>query len=1024
MAVTRGLVLTEIFTYRPVSELSMSTQDISPYSCFLPVTFLAVPSGAVSQAVITRLNGGCFDFTGTVLVENMQINGRAQDPGRTISLTLLDNYDYWVILEPARQRLYLNSTGRVLDRDPPNYITTIVVQVQCTNELVGTVILHEVRIVVRDRNDNKPRFQQPRYYVSVNELTPVGTTIFTGFSGSNGATDIDDGPNGHIEYSILYNPNDPESNGTVRVGNTLSGHIVLAERLNYEERTRYLVLVQANDRAPYPPNRLTATATLTVDVLDGDDLGPMFLPCVLVNNTRDCNPITYRVAIPEFTEPSKLNPLNVTPPIRAVDMDRNIQPPSDRPRILYYILVAKSTDYGKAEQDNGHPLPAYADLIVEILDENNQAPYFEFASYQGYVSESSPVGTTISASANLSAPLGIIALDNDIEETKDPMLKISLDDYTTIFGLTPTGIIRYLRLLKPVDREKQMAYTFTMVASDGVQQSSPVTVNILVIDANDNTPTFAEVSYSVEVFTDMQPGETVLQLTAADADEGLNGLVTYEILAGAQGDFIINNRTGRITVAPGIILTVGRSYALTVKASDNAPQSQKRSSITTVYIEVLPPNNQSPPRFPLFTYNLEVSEAMRIGAILLNLQATDRENDPITYRIVSGDSQKVFNLSETIGLLLLGNPLDREITDQYRLIVTAFDGNPGGTSTATVNIVVTDVNDNDPAFNLSLTTNFTVREEEANLFVGHVLATDPDAGANGQVFYRIVNHPDLFVIGVNGSIYTRVPLDRELRGQYNLVVEASDGAVDPRRTSLTLSVQVEDIDDNSPVFSQQTYVVNVPENSPLGTVVLRLSAVDPDLFSNVTYRIKTESARQLFSLNSVTGDLAVLQALDFEDLAAMGTGASYIFQVEAVDQGGVMPPGQATVTVRITDMNDFSPIFRQTLYKGMVAPNAEKGTVITTVLAEDQDPPGTPASFVRYKVDLERSPYSGSIFDVEEETGRVITKVNLNEEPSVTFKLFVIAFDDGEPVKSNSTLVEITVLQPSRIPIFTEEEYR
>lgn len=66
------------------------------------------------------------------------------------------------------------------------------------------------------------------------------------------------------------------------------------------------------------------------------------------------------------------------------------------------------------------------------------------------------------------------------------------------------------------------------------------------------------------------------QLTAADADEGLNGLVTYEILAGAQGDFIISNRTGRITVAPGVTLTVGRSYALTVKASDNAPEIQRR----------------------------------------------------------------------------------------------------------------------------------------------------------------------------------------------------------------------------------------------------------------------------------------------------------------------------------------------------------------------------------------------------------------------------------------------------------------
>ncbi|TMS04342.1 Protocadherin-15 [Larimichthys crocea] len=899
---------------------------------------------------------------------------------------------------------------KVLPKRPPNYISTIVVQVQCTNLLVGTVIFHEVRIVVRDRNDNAPHFQQPRYYIAVNELTPVGTTIFTGFSGFNGATDIDDGPNGHIEYSVIYNPNDPESNGTVSVANTLSGHITLAERLNYEERTRYLVLIQANDRAPYPPNRLTATTTLTVDVLDGDDLGPMFLPCVIVNNTNDCNPLTYRAAIPEITEPSKLNPLNVTPPIRAVDMDRNIQPPSDRPGILYYILVGHPVTYReyfslnrttaelrvlqpisrdlyqrftliiKAEQDNGHPLPAYADLIIEILDENNQAPYFQFATYQGYVSESAPVGTTISASSNLTAPLGIIALDNDIEETKDPMVTITLDDHTTIFDLTTAGLIRYLRLLKPVDREKQQFYTFTMMASDGVQHSIPVTVNIVVIDANDNTPTFAEVSYTVEVFTNMLPGETVLQLTAVDADEGLNGLVTYEILAGAQGDFVISNRTGRITVALGVTLIVGRSYALTVKASDNAPEIQRRP--------------------------------------------TDREMDPITYRVVSGDPEKIFNLTETIGLLLLGKALDRETTDQYLLIVTASDGHPGGTSTTTVSIVVTDVNDNDPEFDVTMPTTFSVQEEEANLFVGEVKATDPDLGPNGQVRYRIVNHPDLFIIHANGSIYTRVPLDRERRSYYNLVVEASDGAVDPRRTTLTLAINVTDIDDNSPVFSQQTYVVNVPENSPVGTLVMTLTAVDADLFSNVTYHIRTESARELFSLDPITGELSMLQTLDFEDLAAMGTGTSYTFQVEAVDQGGVMPPGQATVTVRITDVNDFSPVFQQDLYKGMVAPNAEKGTVITTVFAEDEDPPGTPASFIRYRVDMDRSPYSGSIFDVEEETGRIVTKVNLNEDPGVVFKLYVIAFDNGDPVKTNSTLVEITVLQPSRIPIFTQEEYR
>uniref|UniRef100_A0A8C1U7X1 Protocadherin-15 n=1 Tax=Cyprinus carpio TaxID=7962 RepID=A0A8C1U7X1_CYPCA len=938
---------------------------------------------------------------GTVLVENMQINGRAQDPDRTISLTLLDNYDYWVILDPALQRLYLNSTGRVLDRDPPSSITTIVVQIQCTNELVGTIILHEVRIVVRDRNDNTPRFQQPRYYVSVNELTPVGTTIFTGFSGNNGAMDIDDGPNGQIEYAIQYNPNDPMSNRTVRVAGTLSGNIVLAERLNYEERTRYLIIVQANDRAPYPGTRRTATTTLTLDVSDGDDLGPMFLPCVLVNNTQDCNPITYRLAIPELTEPSKLNPLNVTPPIRAIDQDRNIQPPSDRPGILYFLLVGQPATYPeffslnrstaelrllkpvdrelyqrfnlviKAEQDNGHPLPAYANLQIEILDENNQAPYFQRSSYQGFISESASVGTTISGSANLTAPLGIIALDNDIEETKDPQLKITLNDYTSIFSITSTGITRYLTLLKPVDREIQTNYTLTLVASDGVQQSRPVTVDILVIDANDNTPTFSQVSYSVEIFTNMLPGETILQLTAQDADAGLNGLITYTILAGDQGDFIINNRTGRITLAPGVTLSVGRSYALTVRASDNAPDPERRSDVTALH-------------------QLHLS-------IFILLNATDRELDPITYQIASGDPQQVFNLSRTIGLLLLAKPLDRETIDQYRLIVTASDGHPGGISTATVSIVITDVNDNDPTFDLTLPRNLTVREEEANVFVGQVRATDPDGGLNGQVQYRLLSFVSLFTINATGSIFTVVPLDRETRSRYDLIVEASDGAVDPRRTTITLLVEVTDINDNSP-------------------------AVDADLISNVTYRIKTEAARQLFAVNRLTGAVSVLQALDFEDLA---TGNStYTFEVEALDHGGVLPPGTATVIVRITDMNDFSPVFRQALYKGLVAPNAEKGTVITTVLAEDQDPPGMPASKVRYRVDQDLSLYSGSIFDVETDTGRVITKVNLNEQPNAVFRLVVIAYDDGEPVKMNRTTVEITVLQPSRIPIFTEEEYR
>ncbi|XP_065776051.1 protocadherin-15 isoform X6 [Muntiacus reevesi] len=918
---------------------------------------------------------------GTILVDNMLIKGTAGGPDPTIELSLKDNVDYWVLLDPVKQMLFLNSTGRVLDRDPPMNIHSIVVQVQCINKKVGTVIYHEVRIVVRDRNDNSPTFKHESYYATVNELTPVGTTIFTGFSGDNGATDIDDGPNGQIEYVIQYNPDDPTSNDTFEIPLMLTGNVVLRKRLNYEDKTRYFIIIQANDRAQNLNERRTTTTTLTVDVLDGDDLGPMFLPCVLVPNTRDCRPLTYQAAIPELRTPEELNPIIVTPPIQAIDQDRNIQPPSDRPGILYSILVGTPEDYPrffhmhprtaelsllepvnrdfhqkfdlviKAEQDNGHPLPAFASLHIEILDENNQSPYFTMPSYQGYILESAPVGATISDSLNLTTPLRIVALDKDIEDTKDPELHLFLNDYTSVFTVTQTGITRYLTLLQPVDREEQQTYTFSITAFDGVQESEPVIVNIRVMDANDNTPTFPEISYDVYVYTDMNAGDSVIQLTAVDADEGSNGEITYEILVGAQGDFIVNKTTGLITIAPGVELMVGRTYALTVQAADNAPPAERST-----------------------------------------------------------------------GILTLGKALDRESTDRYILIITASDGRPDGTSTATVNVVVTDVNDNAPVFDPYLPRNLSVVEEEANAFVGQVRVTDPDAGINGQVHYSLGNFNNLFRITSNGSIYTAVKLNREVRDSYELVVVATDGAVHPRHSTLTLAIKVLDIDDNSPVFTNSTYTVVVEENLPAGTTFLQIEAKDVDLGANVSYRIRSPEVKHFFALHPFTGELSLLRSLDYESFPDQE--ASITFLVEAFDIYGTMPPGIATVTVIVKDMNDYPPVFSKRIYKGMVAPDAVKGTPITTVYAEDADPPGLPASRVRYRVDDVQFPYPASIFDVEEDSGRVITRVNLNEEPTTIFKLVIVAFDDGEPVMSSSATVKILVLHPGEIPRFTQEEYR
>lgn len=101
-------------------------------------------------------------------------------------------------------------------------------------------------------------------------------------------------------------------------------------------------------------------------------------------------------------------------------------------------------------------------------------------------------------------------------------------------------------------------------------------------------------------------------------------------------------------------------------------------------------------------------------------------------------------------------------------------------------------------------------------------ATDPDAGINGQVYYSLGNFNHLFRITSNGSIYTTVKLNREVRDYYELLVVATDGAVHPRHSTLTLAIKVLDIDDNSPVFTNSTYTVVVEENLPAGTTFLQV----------------------------------------------------------------------------------------------------------------------------------------------------------------------------------------------------------
>ncbi|XP_078659231.1 protocadherin-15-like isoform X4 [Branchiostoma floridae x Branchiostoma belcheri] len=1008
----------------------------------LGVLTSVLPTAAQQDCALRNSQAGPTTFAyvdenspnGTVLVPYMDIVGETSGENATITLSLKNTPDsHWVILDPINQTLYLNVTGNnTLDRDGTagnNGITSLRVTVVCVSNTWGT-IEHPVTVVVTDLNDNAPQFHPDSYFVEVNELTPVGITILDGFS----VTDLD-GTN-EIKFKIVENEDDPVADEFFNIPLPKTGAIVVSRQLDYDSMApprQYRLKVEAWDTADeQDPSKNTAHTIVTVNITDGDDLGPLFEPC--------CDPVTYMANVTEKTEPALLNPIPVSPNnIVAVDQDKNIQPVEERPNIVYsfftgnpsvyreYFSIDNSTgdislqravnreDYQmfsiviKAEQDRNDPKPAYADLLITVLDLNDHTPQFEERGYVGFVAENTVAGTTVVTTQDGAEPLEIRAVDLDGTEVMYTLL-----NHTDKFRLRPVGDVQYLVITQSLDWEEEDTYELSVMASDG-ELTNMTTVVVTVVDRNDFTPQFHPPGpYITRLKDDALTGHVVFELNVTDSDGGAYGDVTFSILHvtnNGQNKFAVDGRNGTVTLEEESLLT-GEVYTLTVMAADGAPQDERKSSVTTLEVRVIPANNQSRPTFDPARYYVSISEGAQIGTSLTTVHAFDAEGEPLHFVMADGNPNNTFNISSKVGQIILNRELDREDIPEYTLIVLVDDGNENGTATATVEVVVTDINDNNPIFNSSFPTEFTIQEEQdpnPTVYIGMVEATDADIGAKGEVEYHLVSSS--FEITPEGAIYATQKLDREEQDQYVLVVTANDKAPDGRSSSITLTVNVTDINDNSPQFPQDLYEVVVDENAN-ATILLTLQATDADLDPSLTYSI-ADGDTSLFTVDSTTGQLSNLQPLDYE------LGHEYTLVVQADDGEN---QGNTTVVVAVNDLNEFAPVFSQDVYSAEVLDNAVVGTNITTVNATDSDVQGTPSSQVLYRLADEDSMAAG-LFRVDRVTGVVTTRVNLRESPGYTYQLVVEAYDGGDPVMSSQATVSITVLSSDTRPVFQKNLY-
>ncbi|GAA6097187.1 cadherin EGF LAG seven-pass G-type receptor 1 isoform X1 [Tachysurus ichikawai] len=744
-------------------------------------------------------------------------------------------------------------------------------------------------VTVRDTNDHGPVFEQTEYRVSIRENVEVGFEVKT-----VRATDKDAHSNANMIYKIV------NADGVNTVFEIDSGNGLVRVRVRPDRETlaQYMLIVEANDQGK-DPGPLSATATVHITVEDENDNSPQFSEKRYVVQVPENVAVNTRVAQVEATDKDEGNNAKVHYSIIKGNVKGQFYIHSQ----TGVIDVINSLDYethreyslGIKAQDGGRPplINSTGLVIVQVIDINDNAPMFVSTPFQATILENVPIGYSV---------IHIQAIDSDSGD--NARLDYRLTDTSPGFPFTINNSTGWITASAALDRETTEYYTFGVEARDnGIPvMSSSASVSITVLDVNDNAPTFTEKIYSLKINEDAVVGSSVLTVTAVDRD--INSVVTYQISSGnTRNRFAITSQSGGglITLALPLDYKQERQYVLTITALDGTLYDT-----TQVFINVTDANTHRPV-FQSANYQVLFSEDKPIGSTVVVISATDEdtgENARITY--IMEDKVPQFAIDSDTGAITTQMEIDYEDQASYTLAIIAHDnGIPQKSDTTYVEIIVEDANDNVPQFSHKQYQGTVSEDAPRFTSVLQISASDRDSGSNGRVSYTFQGGDDGegdFVIE-HGIIRTNRKLDRENIPVYNLKAYAVDKGIPPLKSAVNIQVTVTDINDNAPVFEEDELYIEVKENSPVDSVVARITAKDPDEGSNaqIMYQIVEGNIPEVFDLDTFTGDLKALTDLDYE------TKTEYVIIVQATSAPLV---SRATVHIRLVDVNDNQPVLQ------------------------------------------------------------------------------------------------------------------
>ncbi|GFS03775.1 protocadherin-11 X-linked, partial [Elysia marginata] len=691
---------------------------------------------------------------------------------------------------------------------------------------------------------------------------------------------------------------------------------------------------------------------------------------------------------------------------QVIDREAECPPGSLRPGQA--CAVSFDASVFNTSGDNGFDLLRIIKVTINIQDVNDNPPKFPSNATTLDIPESVAAGEVLHTSAatdsdespNNTVKEYRLLGGGDIFELKD-----GTNQGTTLAATSSDlGIV----LKEKLDREKTSSYSLTIVAIDGgaIPRTGSVNITINVLDANDNRPAFDHPSFSADVPEDSSLGSTVLTLAASDSDADQNGRIVFSFSTPTPVKvseyFGINASSGDIYLVKSLDYEKDPHFTFSVTVTDGGTPA--KSSEASVEISVQDVNDNAP-QIQVTLPKATVRENMKLGGYIAHLSPSDSDsnaNSEISCSVVNNDHFTLQKFSETRSVfkVILNKRLDYERARKEVVNVTCRDsGTPPLSNSTAFTLQVLDVNDNAPVFERP---EYGAHIEEGNhvgQFVTQIQARDPDDGDNGNVTYGLIDNPGgrFSINPLSGVIKAIDELDHEKTAIYKLIVQARDRGSPSLSATVLVTVAVGDVNDNAPTFPIPVMEMRIMENRPQNSIVGTVQAEDPDTGLNtdnkLRYSIKGKfQFAHLFALDRVSGVLYTRAPLDREERA------SYLLDVEVVDDSRPDFKAEAQVSVLVTDDNDHAPSFR---FPGAVGHDNNSvvlsfdrpaGSIIMTLAWEDEDS-GENAT-VKFSL-ANRAKDKRKLFFLHSKTGELMIVRTMDSRDIGLHSLVVVARDEG-----------------------------